>query len=107
MDCVLAKIGIGITIAGITDVPVTLAETFPTTIASFKSQTEAEYDEVSSHQAKPKQPPPPGPAAQDSAPELELVVVYPVTLMMYLIFRFSSLFLIICFFKNLGNCSAF
>ena len=74
----------GITIAGITDVPVALADTFPITVASFKSQTEAEYDEVSSHQAKPKQPPPPGPAAQENAPELELVVVSPVILIMYL-----------------------
>ena len=82
--------GIGITRAGIIDVPVTLALTLPTEVSCVKSQTEALYAEVSSHHANPKQPPPPGPAAQDRAPELALVFVSPVILMRYLIFISES-----------------
>ena len=72
--------GIGITIAGMTEVPDTLALKFPTDASWLKSQTDASYDEVSSHHAKPKHPPPPGPAAHERAPELALVLVSPVTL---------------------------
>ena len=107
LDCVLARIGIGITIAGITEVPETLALKFPTEVSWLRSHTDASYDEVSSHHAKPKQPPPPGPAAHDRAPELALVLVSPVTLTKYFISSSSNLFLIICLPNNFGRSSIF
>jgi len=60
---------------------------------------------VSSHQANPKQPPPPGPAAHDNAPELALVFVSPVILIRYLICNSLNLFLIISLLRSLGKSS--